>query len=128
MKCLKYNFSIIGITETWLQDDTSDLYTLAGYNLVEKHRIDKTGGGVCVFVNESISFMERNDLSFCDGLSPDRRHGIIGTNVDLLLTGPLGTNFNQIWMKKSNFFIQENAFEYVVCEMAPFSLGLNEWI
>ena len=29
---------------------------------------------------------------------------------------------------KANFFIQENAFEYVVCEMAPFSLGLNEWI
>ena len=65
MKCLKYTFSIIGITETWLQDDTSDLYTLDGYNLVEKHRIDKTWGGVCVFVNESVSFMERNEYIEC---------------------------------------------------------------
>ena len=30
----------------------------------------------------------------------------------------VGTNFSEIWIKKLNIFIQENAFEIVVCEMA----------
>ena len=41
-----------------------------------------------------------------NGLSPGRRQAIIWNNVGILLIGPLGTNF-----------IQENAFESVVCEM-----------
>ena len=48
------------------------------------------------------------------GLSPGRRQAIIWTNTGILLIGPLGTNFN----RNSNIFIQENAFENVVCEMA----------
>ena len=31
-----------------------------------------------------------------NGMSPGRRQAIIGTNAGILLTGPLGTNFNEI--------------------------------
>ena len=31
-----------------------------------------------------------------NGLSPDRRQAIIGTNAGILLIGPLETNFSQI--------------------------------
>ena len=30
-----------------------------------------------------------------NGLSPDRRQAIIGTNAGILLIGPLGTNFSE---------------------------------
>ena len=49
--------------------------------------------------------------------SPDRRQAIIWTNAAILLFGPLGTNFCEIFIE-TNIFIQENAFENVGCEMA----------
>ena len=53
-----------------------------------------------------------------NGLSPDRSQAIIWTNAGILLIGPLGTNFSEILNRNSNIFIQENAFENVVCETA----------
>ena len=53
-----------------------------------------------------------------NGLSPGRRQAIIWTNAGILLIGPLGTNFSEILIEIHIFFIQENAFENVVCEMA----------
>ena len=47
------------------------------------------------------------------GLSPDRCQAIIWTNAGILLIQTLGTNFCKI----HTFFIQENAFENVICEM-----------
>ena len=52
------------------------------------------------------------------GLSPGRRQAIIWTNAGIVLIGPLWTNVSEIWIEISNIFIQENAFERVVCEMA----------
>ena len=42
---------------------------------------------------------------------------IIWTNAGLLSTGPLGIN-QWNYYQNSSFFIQENAFENVVCNMA----------
>ena len=53
-----------------------------------------------------------------NGLSPGRRQAIIWTNAGILLIGPLGTNSSQNFNRSSNIFIQENALENVVCEMA----------
>ena len=52
-----------------------------------------------------------------NGLSPRRHQAIIWTNAGILLIGPLGTKFSEILVKILSF-IQENAFEKVVCEMA----------
>ena len=52
-----------------------------------------------------------------NGLSPDRRQAIIWTNAGKLLIWTLGTN--QWNLKRNSYiFIQENALENVVCEMA----------
>ena len=53
-----------------------------------------------------------------NGLSPGRRQAIIWTNAGILLIRPLGTNFSDFFSQNSNIFIQENAFESVVCEKA----------
>ena len=53
-----------------------------------------------------------------NGLSPGRHQAIIWTNAGVLLIGPLGTNFSEAVNAIETFFIQENAFENIVCEMA----------
>ena len=53
-----------------------------------------------------------------NGLSPGRRRSIIWTNAGILLTGPLGTNFSENFNRNSNFLIQENAPENIVCAIA----------
>ena len=52
-----------------------------------------------------------------NGLSPERHQAIIWTNAEILLIGPLGTNFSEIFYRNSNIFIEEKTFENVVCEM-----------
>ena len=55
-------FSVIGMSETWLQDCNCNLYNVAGYNLIENHRSTKKGGGVAIFLKRGISYQNRNDL------------------------------------------------------------------
>ena len=43
---LRKSFSIIGVSETWLNDETSDLVNFSGYNFISNHRLNKVGGGV----------------------------------------------------------------------------------
>ena len=53
-----------------------------------------------------------------NGFAPERRQTILWTNDGILLIGPLETNLSEIFYRNSNIFIQENALENVVCEMA----------
>ena len=57
---------------------------------------------------------------------------ITGTNAELLRMGALATKFNEISIKNTNIFYQENVFENVVCKMLAivFSslFGNSEWI
>ena len=59
---LEFQFSVIGITETWLKDFNSDLYSIDGYNFVETHRTEKTGGGVGIFLKNNLCY-QRSDLT-----------------------------------------------------------------
>ena len=62
-----------------------------------------------------------------NGLSPGRRQAIIRTNAEILLIRPLGTNFSDFFCRNSNIFIQENAFESIVCEEAAI-LSRPQWV
>ena len=53
-----------------------------------------------------------------NGLSPGRHQAITWTKAVSLLIWPLGTNFSEILIEIQNIFVQENAFENVVCEMS----------
>ena len=66
LKCLSFGFSIIGLTETWMRDDICDLHSIEGYELFEKHRSNKSGSGVGLFVAEKMEFVKRNDLCYFD--------------------------------------------------------------
>ena len=58
-------FSVIGITETWLQNDGHSC-SIEGYNFVHNHRQHRTGGGVGIYLDSNLQYKSRNDLSFED--------------------------------------------------------------
>ena len=54
--------AIIAVTETWFDPTFSDAETsIPGYKIVRKDRIS-TGGGVCIYIREDITFNPRPDL------------------------------------------------------------------
>ena len=65
----------------------------------------------------SDAYMRRKIISIGsdNGLSPGRCQVIIWTNAEILLIGPLGTNFNEIFNRNSNIFIEQNMFENDIC-------------
>ena len=59
---INHTFSVIGITETWLQDSDHSC-DIPGYNFIHNHRPDRSGGGVGLFIRDHLDFKERADLS-----------------------------------------------------------------
>ena len=54
---------IIALTETWLNSNISDAeVSLPGLTLFRRDRLERKGGGVAVFVSESINAVRRSDL------------------------------------------------------------------
>ena len=55
-----------------------------------------------------------------NGLSPGRHQAIIWSNDEILLISNLSNKLQWNLNRDSYIFVQENAFENVVCEMAQF--------
>jgi hypothetical protein len=48
---LQLQFSVIGVTETWLNDSSAQLVNIDGYDFISKYRQNRTqGGGVGLYV------------------------------------------------------------------------------
>ena len=62
LKKLKYEFKYIIITETWLLETNINLCNLDGYIGVHSVCTNKPGGGVSLFIHESLLFKLNNNL------------------------------------------------------------------
>ena len=60
---LVHKFSVIGISEMWLNIDNESQTQLPGYSFVNNNGNAKTGGGVGMFISSVINFHVRNDLN-----------------------------------------------------------------
>ena len=62
---LKFELKLICITETWCSDNTMNhnLFELPQYKSFHQVRRTGEGGGIAVFLHESITFNIRHDLS-----------------------------------------------------------------
>ena len=60
---LKYYFSIIGLTETWLTENCTNMYNIHNYKLLTASRKNKSGGVVGMYIKDEINFKLREDLS-----------------------------------------------------------------
>ena len=61
---LDYTFPIIGLTETWLKPHNVDCFFIKGYSHEYNIRPKITGGGVSLFIADSLIFTRRNDIKF----------------------------------------------------------------
>ena len=61
------DIDILCITETWLDDAiiNEDVY-IDGYSIIRKDRNFKRGGGVLMYIKDSINFKERNNINTND--------------------------------------------------------------
>ena len=62
---LKFEFKVICITETWCSDNSMNhnLFKLPQYKSIHQVRRTGKGGGIAVFLHESLTFNVRHDLS-----------------------------------------------------------------
>ena len=56
-------FSVIGISETWLQNSLHQL-DINGYNFEHNYRSNRTGGGVGMYIASTLDYKIRYDLCF----------------------------------------------------------------
>ena len=55
--------SVIAVTETWLNSQNEETFSIPGYKFTSLSRAGRTGGGVGIFINTDFSFILRPDLN-----------------------------------------------------------------
>lgn len=60
---LSIQFTVIGFAETWLNQSNNDLVDLSGYSSCHNVRSTQQGGGVGLYVNDSITFSPIHGLN-----------------------------------------------------------------
>ena len=63
---LKLEFTMIALTETWLDQSKQDLYNMPKYNCINRFRKQRRGGGVSIYIKNDIKFINRPDLEYFD--------------------------------------------------------------
>ena len=63
LQMLRFNFTFLGVTETWLKDSNVDSYNITDYNVEHNYRLHKGGGGVSLFVKSDIDYYVKTDLT-----------------------------------------------------------------
>ena len=58
---LNIPFKIIGISETWLKPFHTN-YIIPNYNIEKDIRVNNRGGGVSLYIHDSLQYKLRNDL------------------------------------------------------------------
>lgn len=85
------NFNITGITETWIKESSS-LVNINNYEFICKGRVNKSGGGVGMYILEKTKYKVREDLSlsesmiesiFIEIINDKAKNSIIGVFIDL---------------------------------------------
>ena len=59
-----FTFSVIGISETWLNKNSPDIFDICDYKMIHVDRNDGRGGGVALYIHKNFKYKVRNDISF----------------------------------------------------------------
>ena len=60
---LNYIFHVIAVSETWATEINSYFLQITGYNCLMKCRAERRGGGVALYIHDSLIYRERSDLN-----------------------------------------------------------------
>ena len=99
-----FQFSAIGVSETWLHSTSPPLFNLPNYHMQRVDRQGRRGGGVALYVNKKFNFKIRNDMRFEEAEvlfieleNPSNKNIIIG-----LLYRPPNTLFDLFYENLEN--------------------------
>ena len=59
---MEFEFTLLGETETWINDMNCDYFSMSAYHFIENHRSDRSGVGVGIFLRRNCDFCIRDDL------------------------------------------------------------------
>ena len=59
---IHHKFTFISLSERWINEGTSDLFSINGYVCEHTFRSCKRGRGLSIFIRDQISYTLRNDL------------------------------------------------------------------
>ena len=62
LRNLNIKFPIIGFSETWIQDHSTDRYSIKGYRGEHNYRKSRSGGGVALYIQDNWEYTVRKDL------------------------------------------------------------------
>ena len=63
IEALKIPFQVIRLTETWLNENNFNCFSMNNYEYFGTNRVDKRGGGVGLYVSKQLECKIRNDLT-----------------------------------------------------------------
>ena len=64
LKEINVTMDFILLCETFLNNNNDSLYNIPGYNFICQNRQTKKGGGVAIYINDSLSYKRRHDLEY----------------------------------------------------------------
>ena len=124
LNSLDHDFSVIGVSESWLKPSTVDLYGLGGYRPEHNFRPLQTGGGVSLFIKDSIEYTVRSSMCFnndiIESLFIEIDKDALGKNKNVLIGviyRPPGTDikrFNDCLEKLFAIIKSENKLSYMM--------------
>ena len=65
INALDFQFDVIALSETWLIDNDTDSFNIDGYKMFTCSRTNKSGGGVALYINDSLQHKYLPDMSKC---------------------------------------------------------------
>ena len=129
LNTLKQSFSVIGLSETWLNDQNCENFMLDDYTFVSKNRNHKNGGEVGMYVSNKPNFKMRPDLSvsetgiiesiFVEITSTIGKNIIIGT-----IYRPPNGNFEIFETKLNDVLYSINKTSKIAYLMRDFNIDL----
>ena len=60
---MQFKFGVLAAAETWTNEYSESLLTIPGYRGLFKNRIDRRGGGVALFIDDSLCYCELGDFN-----------------------------------------------------------------
>ncbi len=122
-------FQIIGLTETWLNDNNMDCFTLNEHKYFGSNRPNKKGGGVGLYVSKHLEYKSRNDLDKnVDNIIETRFIEVLNKCGKNIITGvvyrPPNGNFES-FKRKMNEILEKIDRENKLCYlMGDFNIDL----
>ena len=129
---LKFEFSIIGFTETWYKEQMPSIYNMPNYCLISNNRTHRRGGGVCLYVNNQFDYIVKNDLTlnntcmqslFIEILNGKEKNIVIG----IIYRAP-NSNFSDFISHMERMLLKLKVLDLPCYIMGDFNIDLLKYV